>query len=251
MITNKSKDQDLKVRFRVEQKEGATAPNVELRTAMTKMYLNGGHARLGCIFMKIDPTKPYFFPNMDDVSVALEVKERNTGLYSAGNRSYGNTNYTGGIMSGRRGGRTVGYAAQVETVGVGSPSSDGVDNGRDDSEAYAAWADGAGTAGQYPPGGQQEEQLANALIFGPESGTNVGVNDGNSSTGAEAHRSRQSSVTELDDVAGAGLTDCPECNTQNPANSFNCITCGTYIGVVGSTYYDTQYASPTNPNQMD
>lgn len=78
---------------------------------MTKMYLNGGHVRLGCILMKIDPTKPFFFENMDDVIVALEIKERNTGLYSAGNRTYGNTNYTSSINQGRRGGRSVGHAA--------------------------------------------------------------------------------------------------------------------------------------------
>lgn len=94
----------------MEQKAGAAAPNVELRSAMTKMYLNGGHARLGCILMKIDPTKPFFFENMDDVKVALEIKERNTGLYSAGNRTYGNTNTSSGY-AGRRAGVRVGHAA--------------------------------------------------------------------------------------------------------------------------------------------
>lgn len=99
---------------------------------MTKIYLNGGHSRLGCILMKIDPTKPFFFENMDNVKVALEIKERNTGLYSAGNRTYGNAN-KGTTYMGRRAGVSVGYGV---TAAVGSPhqSSDGVDNNRDDTE---------------------------------------------------------------------------------------------------------------------
>jgi len=116
---------------------------------MTKIYLNGGHSRLGCILMKIDPTKPFFFENMDNVKVALEIKERNTGLYSAGNRNYGNSTTNGGISGyGRRPGMRV--ASMEGADGVGSPSSDGgVDNNRDDTEGYTNWTD---NAGRYPAG---------------------------------------------------------------------------------------------------
>lgn len=109
VLTNKSTDKDLKVWYRLASKCGPSPGagsrlNLPLRQSMRKYYLARKNQRTAETFVKIDPTKDFFFESLDDIRVELEVVVRNTSA--------------GGTQSSTGGGRRVHYAPS--TLGVGT-----------------------------------------------------------------------------------------------------------------------------------
>jgi len=109
---------------------------------MRKYYLARKNQRTAETFVKIDPTKNYFFKNIDDIKVELDVVVRNT---SAGEMQ----SNTGS------GGRRVQYAAG--TLGIGSlevatnnmynvnrdfDNDRASDDERDDADQYESYQNG-------------------------------------------------------------------------------------------------------------
>ena len=74
VLTNKSTDKDLKVWYRLAAKSDATSEaaagrrlNLGLRHSMRKYYLARKNQRTAETFVKIDPTKNYFFESLEDI----------------------------------------------------------------------------------------------------------------------------------------------------------------------------------------
>jgi len=83
VLTNKSTEKDLKVWYRLAAKTTASSTegnglNLALRESMRKYYLARKNQRTAETFVKIDPTKNYFFKSTDDIKVELDVVVRNT-----------------------------------------------------------------------------------------------------------------------------------------------------------------------------
>ena len=76
LLTNKSTDKDLKVWYRLKSQE--SNPNVVLPFSSRKAYLNAKNQRVIETFVKVDPTKPYFFKEVNALKVELEVTVRNS-----------------------------------------------------------------------------------------------------------------------------------------------------------------------------
>ena len=53
--------------------------NVVLPASSRKAYLNAKNQRVIETFVKVDPTKAYFFKNVDAIQVELQVTVRNNG----------------------------------------------------------------------------------------------------------------------------------------------------------------------------
>lgn len=112
VLTNKSTDKDLKVWYRLAAKSAAPSAaaagsglNLALRESMRKFYLARKNQRTAETFVKIDPTKNYFFKSIEDIKVELDVVVRNTS--------------GGGMQSNMgSGGRRVQYAAGTLEVGT-------------------------------------------------------------------------------------------------------------------------------------
>lgn len=78
VMTNKSQDKDLKVRFRLAtQNENQDGLNITLKESSKKAYLARKNQRIIETITKIDPSKPYFFKDVKDIKVELEVIVRN------------------------------------------------------------------------------------------------------------------------------------------------------------------------------
>ena len=65
MIINKSQDTDVKVWYKLSYK--GEDINVKLPTSKRKTYLSSKNIRLMETLQKIDPTKPYFFKNLENL----------------------------------------------------------------------------------------------------------------------------------------------------------------------------------------
>jgi len=96
--------------------------------------------------LKIDPTKPYFFKDMNDINVDLDVIVRNAEA-----------------PQDRAAGRRVHYAAN--TIGVSTQSNgNDFDEERDDEGDYAAYQSTPHYAGYDGHGASREEHLAGLLL---------------------------------------------------------------------------------------
>lgn len=72
LLTNKSETEDIKVWFRLGTKNDAGA-NVRLPLSSKKAYLSARSQTIIETYLKVDPTKNYFFENMADVQVELQA----------------------------------------------------------------------------------------------------------------------------------------------------------------------------------
>ena len=66
MIVNKTQDTDVKVWYKLSYK-GEDDINVKLASSKRKTYLSSKNIRLMETLQKIDPTKPYFFKNLENL----------------------------------------------------------------------------------------------------------------------------------------------------------------------------------------
>jgi len=115
MILNKTHDTDVKVWYKLSYKGDDDEANVKLSNSKRKTYLGSKNIRLMETLQKIDPTKPYFFKNLENLHIELDVTVRDT-----------NTGNQGGI-------RKVHYALQsTETFYQGTQTNDFDDEDRDD-----------------------------------------------------------------------------------------------------------------------
>lgn len=116
MIINKTQDTDVKVWYKLSYK--GEDINVKLPTSKRKTYLSSKNIRLMETLQKIDPTKPYFFKNLENLQVELDVTVRDT------------NGSQGGI-------RKIHYAPQSqETFYQGTQTFDCDDDERDDDQNY-------------------------------------------------------------------------------------------------------------------
>lgn len=66
LLTNKSDTEDVKVWYRLGTKNGARA-NIKLPLSSKKAYISArGQTQIEC-YIKIDPSKNYFFESTDDI----------------------------------------------------------------------------------------------------------------------------------------------------------------------------------------
>ena len=72
LLTNKSETEDIKVWYRLGTKNEAGA-NVRLPLSSKKAYISARSQTIIETYIKIDPTKNYFFENMADVEVELHA----------------------------------------------------------------------------------------------------------------------------------------------------------------------------------
>jgi|APSaa5957512535_1039671.scaffolds.fasta_scaffold130893_2 hypothetical protein len=74
-----SQEKDLKIWYRLgiknPQVEGSL--NVPLAVSARKTYLNAKNQKIVETLTKIDPSVPFFFKNLDDITVELETTVRN------------------------------------------------------------------------------------------------------------------------------------------------------------------------------
>ena len=69
LLTNKSQTKDLKLWYRLHLKhpEDAASQNVALAVSSMKTYLNAKNQKQVQTLVKIDPSVPYFFKNIEDL----------------------------------------------------------------------------------------------------------------------------------------------------------------------------------------
>lgn len=234
VLTNKSTDKDLKVWYRLATKSDPTAEavagrrlNLGLRHSMRKYYLARKNQRTAETFVKVDPTKNYFFESIDDIRVELEIVVRNTS--------------GGGVQSTLgSGARRVQYAPGTLGVGplevatsnlydVGRDFDRGSDDERDDVDQYEHYE-----SGHYPGAGasglQAEQQLGALLLH--ESGNDADNEErqSNDSTSAVAHMDEDDQANVDRELRGSDGNDCGECGAEGQADAFNCESCGAYQG---------------------
>jgi len=77
VLTNKTKDKDLKIWFKIAYNDGAEGVNVPLPVASKKTYLYAKNQKIIQTLLKVDPTKRYFFKSLSEISFDLDVKVRN------------------------------------------------------------------------------------------------------------------------------------------------------------------------------
>jgi len=122
------------------------APNVFLRQSFRKAYLARKNQRVIETILKIDPTKPHFFKDMNDIKVDLDVIVRNAEA-----------------PQDRAAGRRVHYAAN--TIGVSTQSNgNDFDEERDDEGDYAAYQSTPHYTGYDGHAASREEHLAGLLL---------------------------------------------------------------------------------------
>jgi len=80
VLTNKTEDKDLKVWYRLTAgPQGEEGLNVQLPQSRRKTYLSTNCSRVMELLLKVDPSKPYFCKNIEDITIELESTVRNTG----------------------------------------------------------------------------------------------------------------------------------------------------------------------------
>ena len=81
VLRNKSYLKDLKIWYRLSSSstQNDAALNVRLPASLRKAYLNANSSKVIETLVKVDPTKNFFFRNLEDIRVELEVTVRNGG----------------------------------------------------------------------------------------------------------------------------------------------------------------------------
>lgn len=132
LLTNKSETEDIKVWYRLGTKNGAGA-NVRLPLSSKKAYISARSQTIIETYIKIDPTKDYFFENMAEVEVELQatVKDQKE---------------TGGTRGKQK---RVHYQPQEDALAVRGQEDD--DDERDD-EAYDYQGNNDGYDGEHQAG---------------------------------------------------------------------------------------------------
>jgi len=189
--------------------------------------------------MKIDPTKPFFFENVEDIQVELEAIVRN---------EEGPT-----VTSSTA--KRVHYAATHDTmdIGVGGGAQSGNEydeDDRDDDQAYLRYQATGQYDGYAGAGGDgADENLMGLLNLQPQSlpglvdgalaaGDGGRQSDDSTDAVANGHRaggSGPNSADEMgigDDGNGDGQPGaCPRCGAINDASgAFACAGCGVWLG---------------------
>lgn len=233
-MTNKSQTKDLKIwyRLRLKHPEDAASQNVALAVSSRKTYLNAKNQKQVLTLVKIDPSVPFFFKNIEDLQVELEATVRNPD----------------GPEASAGAARRVQHAQQSHDIGVGggtgqpyAAASNDYDEddreGGDDDAEYAAYQAQPQYAGYGGHASAEEEQLHLLALQQPQGGNAEGERRSNGSTdavadGHNAGTSRQGSDEgELPDLGLDATSErrCPGCQALSHG-AFNCDSCGQYLG---------------------
>lgn len=228
VLTNKTEDKDLKVWYRLGLVEGADREkvNVTLPSSTRKTYLYSRNQKIIETLLKIDPTKPGFL-DFADVEVELEARVRNEEGPSAATANV----------------RQVHYAAGSHDVAVGgSPQnlSDGGEDDRDDSGAYAEYQSRPRYTGFEARGHAHEnEAMIGLLNLQPQQLEDGDADEqSNDSTnavagGAEGERAAGGGPDGGDDLPGAGGSPrgarCEGCSKICGSGDFTCPYCGHWV----------------------
>lgn len=243
-------NRDVKVWYKLSSKSGnADNLNVVLPESKRKVHLTSGHKKL-CESLRIkDPSKGYFFKDLNDVKVEMEV----TITRDLTNVRRGVAAPTGAAGSGigmgayhRTGGKSVQISDQVETTYYGHDDDD-VDYGLggDDAARYAAYQEyQSGTAGV--PGdsftvtnfGTREIENVLALNMGALDPQDNADRRSNSSTDAVGGYQMNDDIAgdlEGGDVGGAmGVQTeparCPNCAREVSLLDESCPGCEGWLG---------------------
>jgi len=138
ILVNKSETEDVKVWYRLATKNAAGA-NVSLPHSSRKAYLSAKNQRPIESLIKIDPTKDFFFDNMDDVQVELQVTVKDQEDAAGGRGKYGRRVHYQETNDSIGGGFSTAHQANYFTTSQGFDEDDRVDDredDRDDGEAY-------------------------------------------------------------------------------------------------------------------
>lgn len=152
VTTNKSADKDLKVWVRISTNspDDQDGLNVSLRSSFRKCYLARKNQRIVEHILKIDPTKPYFFKNVADIKLDLEVVVRN----AEAPQERPMLPYTGG--------KRVHYAPA--TIGVNTSANDFDDERDDDPQSYNNYQSSPHYAGYDGPESRREVDAMGLLL---------------------------------------------------------------------------------------
>lgn len=120
LLTNKSETEDIKVWYRLGTKSG-TGANVRLPLSSKKAYISARSQTIIETYIKIDPTKDYFFENMAEVEVELQATIKD----------HKETGGTRGKYAKR-----VHYQPQEDVLAVGTGGQEDDDDEREEDEAY-------------------------------------------------------------------------------------------------------------------
>jgi ribosomal protein S10 len=157
VATNKSTDKDLKVWFNLGSKSAVDKDNqnFEMRTSHRKFYLARKNQRIVEHILKIDPTKPFFFKNIDDIKVDLDVVVRNA-----------ETTQNSPVLP-YTGGKRVHYADITAGIGVSTQANEFDDEREDpdfDDSAYEHYQRSPHYAGYDGPEGRREADAMGLLL---------------------------------------------------------------------------------------
>lgn len=239
----KETNKDVKVWYKISSKSGNEDNiNVVLPETRRKVHLSHGHRKL-CESLRIkDPSKGYFFKDLDDIKIDLEVTctrdlSKRGVVAPAGAASSG----IGMGAFHRSGGKNVQISEQAETTYYGHDEDDDVDYGLagDDAARYAAYQ-------QYQSGTAQGEgftvtnfgvsEIENVLAL------NMGALEPQDSADCRSNSSTDAVMMNNDiqgeiggDVGGAtGVqTDparCPNCQAQVSLMDESCPGCENWLG---------------------
>jgi hypothetical protein len=225
VLSNKTKDQDLKVWYRLGLREGTPASSVNVRLARSsrKTQLYAKNEKTVETLLKVDPTKAFFIQDLAaSVVVELDATVRTQ-------------NAAAGYGAGH--GKTVRMDAAV-----GGDGTDPQDTGdlydeddRDDDAAYARYQENPGHDG-YPGAGADQEHLAGLLNLQPqqlESSDGARRSDGSTQAVGDGgmNGSGPNSAGDLEPYGYDGdMAQCAACRAFSSAGSFQCSACGQYLG---------------------
>ena len=230
-IESKESGKDVKVWYKISSKSGnADNINVVLPETRRKVHLTAGHKKL-CESLRIkDPSKGYFFKDINDIKIDLEVTVVRDRAAAA----------TGGFQR-TGGGKTVQISEQVESNYYGHDEDDDIDYGLggDDAARYAAFQtyESGNTGGNaaYTVTTFDTQALENVLALnmgGLEPQDGDGRKGSNSST--DAVMLNNDIAGEIGDVGGQETnTDpavCPNCSKPVSLTDDSCPSCMTWLG---------------------
>jgi hypothetical protein len=240
LMTNKSQTKDLKIWYRLclKHPEDADSQNVTLAVSSRKTYLNAKNQKQVLTLVKIDPSVPYFFKNIEELQVELETTVRNPDGPEAGTgaarrvRHAQQSQDAGGSSS-----TGLPYGINMSNVAPMSGYDEDDREDRDDDAAYAAYQAQPQYSGYGGHASAEEEQLHLLALQQPQGGDaeEEGRGDGSTDAVADGHNaggSRQGSDDgELPDLGleAASERRCPRCQALSNA-AFNCDSCGEYLG---------------------
>ena len=163
ILVNKSETEDIKVWYRLATKNAAGA-NVSLPHSSRKAYLSAKNQRPIESLIKIDPTKDFFFDNMDDVQVELQVTVRDQEDAAGGRGKYGRRVHYQETNDSVGGGFSTANQANYFTASQGfdeDDRDDDRDDDHDDGEAYQDYQSNPTYAGAQE---NNEHELAGNLL---------------------------------------------------------------------------------------